>query len=372
MHMKRLNVERLAERLDARLAGHLAQQHISGASLAVWQNDRPVYTRHAGCAAETSLYRMASMTKPVTAVAVLILVDRGLLSLDDPIKNYLPAFSSPFLLNDDDSHKPVDVPITVRHLLTHTSGVASGLAWARSSLVITEKDKASMTDFVDFLATQPLSFVPGKHEEYSGLGGFSLLAAIVEKISGLDFETFVRKEIFEPCGMADTTFLPSAEQWARLSPMHGQQDGKSVEIPMHPGCVFEDYPAENFLGGAGLVSSLDDYVRFARMLSRGGELDGRRVLSERAVSDMGTAWVSPDIQPGAQRWGLGVRVITAVGHHPIPEGTFGWSGAYGTHFWIDPINKIVAVYMKNSAVDGGSGASTALCFEHDVADALDD
>ena len=369
--MRRIDADRLAARLAARLAGDLEQHNIDGASVAVWQEDRLIYSTHVGKAAEGTLYRLASMTKPVTAVAVLTLCDKGLLSLDDPLARYLPAFSHPCVLTDDGGCRPVEKTITLRHLLSHTSGVASGLAWTRATQVITAKDRASMGAFVDFLAGQPLSFVPGEREEYSGIGAFSLLAAVVQKVSGQDFETFCRKEIFEPCRMTDTTYLPSREQWARVIPMHGKKDGVSVVVPMHEGCVFENYPAENYLGGAGLVSSLEDYLRFARMLLDGGVFEGRRVLAESLVREMATPQVSEDVQPGAQRWGLGVRVITREGHTPIPKGTFGWSGAYGTHFWVNPVDRIAAVYLKNSAHDGGSGAITALTFEHDVADAMD-
>ena len=148
--------------------------------------------------------------------------------------------------------------------------------------------------------------------------------------------------------------------------MHIKENGKSGVFEMKEGCVFENVPVTHYLGGAGLISSLDDYTSFAKMLLNKGEINGNRVISEKAVKLISTPQVPESIMPGNERWGLGVRVITSENYRYLPVGTFGWSGAYGTHFWIDPVNSIAAVYMKNSMYDGGSCAVTAANFEKDV------
>ena len=134
--------------------------------------------------------------------------------------------------------------------------------------------------------------------------------------------------------------------------------------------IFADFPESYFCAGAGLFSSLSDYVRFASMLQNGGELDGVRILSKQSVDEIATPHVSADIMAGNERWGLGVRVITEKSYTTLPVGTYGWSGAYGSHFWIDPVNRITAIYMKNSLYDGGAGSVTSRQFEKNVFDSL--
>ena len=134
---------------------------------------------------------------------------------------------------------------------------------------------------------------------------------------------------------------------------------------MPKNCVFENVPTTHSLGGAGFVSSLKDYAAFAGMLLNKGKINENRVITEKAVALLSSPQVPESIMPGNWRWGLGMRVITGENYKYLPVGAFGWSGAYGTHFWVDPVNNIAAVYMKNSKYDGGSGAVTAYNFEKD-------
>lgn len=152
--------------------------------------------------------------------------------------------------------------------------------------------------------------------------------------------------------------------------MHNKKNGESVVGNTCQGCVFGDYPPTNPIGGAGLVSTLDDYANFADMLLSRGLFGDKRIISAETFEQMTSPQVSPDIQKGNHRWGLSMRVITSEAYARLPVGAFGWSGAYGTHFWVDPVNEIVAIYMKNSQFDGGSGAKTAANFETDVTSAL--
>ena len=170
--------------------------------------------------------------------------------------------------------------------------------------------------------------------------------------------------------MVDPTFAPTPEQWERMIPMHDRVEEKSVVKPTKPGTIFEGFPTTYFAGGAGLASTLRDYIRFAEMLQNGGRLDGVQILTEDSVRQMATPQLPKAIAPGNEVWGLGVRVIARDAYGPLPVGTFGWSGAYGTHFWVDPVNKITAIYLKNSHYDGGSGAKTARQMEEDVHQSL--
>lgn len=311
------------EKVKSRILEDLETGHIQGASVHVSQRGKTLYQAHFGNVTEYSLFRLASMTKPVTAVAVLILADRKKLSLKDPVLKYLPGF-------------PMELQII--HLLSHTSGLSQDY-YVR---YLTDEYRADPNLLVDFIASVPFDHEPGTYAEYNPVETFALLTAIVEKVAEVDFATFAEREIFQPLGMTDTTFLPTKAQWARLVPM----------ADTVPGCVFERYPVTNPLGGAGLVSSLSDYTKFAQMLLNGG-MD---ILSPEAVKTMSSA------QFGT--WGCGVRVVGE--NDRLPKGSYGWSGAYGTHFWIDPQNELIAIYMKNSRVDGGADAVTAKHFEEDV------
>ena len=372
--MKKLSKSLLAENIEARLSSDLEMNNISGASLIVKQAGETVYKNHFGvispesdiAVSDNTIFRLASMTKPITGVAAMILVDRGLLSLDDNIEKYVPEFSAPFIIDENGVRVSVKEKITVKNLLTHTAGIGSGPTWINSYKLLTARDKSTVDDFVRFIATQPLSYIPGTKSEYSGVATFSIMTYIIEKLTGKDYESFLREEIFVPCEMKDTTFSPSEEQWQRVITMHNKTDGRSVVGNTVSGCVFGDFLPKNPLGGAGLVSTLNDYSNFVDMLSNRGVYKVKRIISDEAFTVMSTPQVSPEVQNGNQRWGISMRVITKEKYERLPVGSFGWSGAYGTHFWVDPVNNVSAIYMKNSQFDGGSGAKTAANFERDV------
>ena len=376
--MRQLDKALLAENIESRMASDLAENNVSGVSLLVKQNGEEVYRNHFGTVSpdcdkvvgEGVIFRLASMTKPITGVAMMTLVDRGLISLDDPVSKYYPALAKPYMMKEDGVAIPVDTTITVEHLLTHSSGIGSGNAWKYSPRPITEEDKQNVEAFTSAIAEQPISFVPGTKAEYSPVAAFSLMTGIVQQVTGRDYEEFLHNEIFVPCGMKDTTFVPTADQWARLITMHNKVDGQSVAVKTREGYIFGGIPVTNYLGGAGLVSTLEDYSHFTSLLMNGGVYGGKRILSEESFRSMCTPRIGEKKRNSMRYWGLSVRVITTEEYRVLPVGTFGWSGAYGTHFWIDPVNRIEAIYMKNSAFDGGSGAVTAANFEKDVFAAL--
>ena len=182
--------------------------------------------------------------------------------------------------------------------------------------------------------------------------------------------TFLKRFVFDRCEMPNTTFSPTDEQWAQLVTMQDYRDGRAVAVEGIPGCVFEDYPPTYEMGGAGLVSTLDDYVHFAEMLRCGGAYRGCRVLGDRWTSMMTSPVVPPSVQAGYKRWGLSVRVIVGEGYRLLPVGAYGWGGVFGTYFWVDPVHRITAVYMRNSYYDGGFVSRISHRFEEDVHKAM--
>ena len=381
--MRTLNRSILQEKIDDRIQTDLENGNLIGVAARVYQKGSLLYERKAGMTAlesgkpvgDDTIFRLASMTKPITAAAVLILADRGMLKIEDLIEEYLEEYRGIQIaaLNENEEVVWLGEPktkVSIFHLLTHSSGIGSmklGEVFARR---MTADDQASLESAVKFYAGTGLAYEPFTNGAYSAVAGFDILARIVEIVSGEDYQEFLRKNIFLPCGMKDTTFTPSEEQWDRMIQMHNKKDGKVCEGQMREGCVFGDCPVTHYLGGAGLISTIEDYSRFALMLANDGVFDGKRILSSEAVKRMSTGYIYMDCPPYNQQWGLGVRVITAEDYQRLPVGAFGWSGAYGTHFWVDPVNQITAVYMKNSIYDGGSGAVTARHFEEDVAAAL--
>jgi len=261
--------------------------------------------------------------------------------------------------------------IRIRHLLTHSSGLISGALDGQFN-AMTDSDRKSLKTAVDFYAKTALSFEPFSAQAYSGIAGFDVLARIVEVTSGVTFDKFLQKEIFEPLGMSDTAFQPSEVQLERMVDVHNFKDGVSSFEKGTPGCIFFDIPSCWFCGGAGLASTAEDYLKFAQMLLNNGRVGDRQLLDEKWILEMKTPHVPEEIMPGNERWGLGVRVIVKEEYQYLPVGTFGWSGAYGSHFWVDQENGIAAVYMKNSLYDGGAGSLTGRNFEQDIHEALED
>ncbi len=355
---KLLNKEILEHNIEKIAAYDFENKKIFGSAYWVYQKGNVVYQKCFGTTSpeteslvtEHTIFRLASMTKPVTAVATLILVERGLISLSDPISRFIPEFEQ------------IQHPITVKQLLTHTSGIGPN---AIKSEMVTSKDKQTIDATIDFILRTGLDYEPDSREEYSGYAAFDVLTKIIEIVTGMDYLSFLRREIFEPCEMNDTTFVPTKQQWNRMISMHNRMEGINVVGETHDNCVFCDIPCTHYLGGAGLISTLDNYSKFAKMLLNRGKTDTKQIVCDKTLQLMSSPQVSEQIMPGDTRWGLGVRVI--VDKHPtLPIGSFGWSGAWGSHFWIDPVNEIAAVFMKNSLIDGGAGNESAVLFEKAV------
>ena len=385
--MKKLNPSTLANLLETRMADDMANGRVGGAGLCVMQDGQVIYKGYFGKKNQTqqipfaneadgdaTLFRLASMTKPITAVATLIQVSRGLIGLDDPITKWLPEFADMDIGVVDENRQLIrtgkaQTVLTPRILLNHTSGLGSMEVGDVQFSALSATDKQDISHIVDCYKNFALAFEPTTGQFYSPVAAFDVLAKIIEMTSGMTYDQFLKVNIFDPCGMTNTTFAPTPDQWAHMIAMHGRQEvdgvGVSIDVAKTPNCVFEDFPTTWFSGGAGLASTLPDYVKFAEMLVRGGvTADGTRILPEELVREMGTVQVPDHVMAPPQQWGLAVRIITGAYHMPV--GCYGWSGAYGSHFWVDPANKITAVYMKNSAYDGGAGSVTSVHFEQDL------
>jgi len=327
-----------------------------------------------------SVFRLASMSKVVTAVAVLILVEEGKVRLTDPVERFLPEFKDLKVAVPDPGPGSGTVPkvtripashaITVRELLTHSSGLGSGPISAAEMAKDPGKPGEDLAAEVARLAHAPLDFQPGTRFAYSGLAGFDTLGRIVEVVSGRNLEQFLTERIYRPLGITGTTFAPSAAQRSRLVTLYSRTGGglakaTNQDLLVDPVC---------FRGAAGLMGTAEDYWRFAQMLANGGELNGKRILSPRMVEMLGAPQLAegfPGLPPG-HGWGLGVRCITngPAAATLLSTGTYGWSGAWGTHFWVDPTQKLVAIFMANETTTGGAGAVSARDFETAVMQSL--
>lgn len=332
-------LQRVGELIDRRIAA----KDISGAVTLVAQGGRIVHFDARGLMdieskkpmTKDALFYIASMTKPVTTVAVLMLAEEGRLRLTDPVSRFVPAFKDLTVKSSGGAPVAAARQITLRDLLTHTSGIDS------PPRIPTEPTE-TLARFLPPFAATPLEFQPGTRWAYSNTVAFDLLARIVEIASGESYDRFLRERIFQPLGMKDTMHTVDGARAARVA--------TSYEVsPSGLRRLVREDPPGYFGGGWGLKSTAEDYLRFAQMLLNRGELDGRRLLGPRSVELMSTVHI-PDTLPGrrpGEGWGLGVRVISDFGARGtwLSNGSFGWSGARGTHFWVDPESDLVAILM---------------------------
>ena len=318
-----------------------------------------------------SIFRIASMTKPITSVAVMMLFEEGKLFLTDPVSKFIPAFKCSTVMEGAGAEaKPVPArrAITIRDLLSHRSGITYGFlnggavgGGYRKNGVTDGLTSTPMTleENVNKLAAEPLVSQPGDRFNYSL--STDVLARVVEVVSGQTFDAFLRERIFKPLKMVDTDFVVPDAKWSRFVTVYSP-DGKGGIRPMADPETFGNtnmspwqlYKTGRtyFSGGAGLASTATDYARFANMLLNGGTLDGLRLLSPKTVELMTISHTSeltpplPLLGPGVN-FGLGFRVVTdlAATQSLGSNGLYGWIGIYGTSFWVDPKEKLVAVML---------------------------
>ncbi len=347
------------------LAKYIALGDIPGAVVLVHEAGQPSVTTALGLsdvesakiASPDDLFSIMSMTKPITATALMILVDEGKVSLDDPVEKYISAFKDAKLADGT----PVE-GLTIRHLVTHTSG-----------LVGKQECVESLACTANLLAARPFGFEPGEQWQYSP--GMNVVGRIIEIVSGKPYDRFLRERIFAPLAMNDTTFYPSDKQRARIASIYKKStDGKSLVPGERWAGLGEAGSVPNPSGG--LFSTAADMDRFYSMILSGGELDGVRIVSADAVKQM-TAVQTGDLTAGftpGNGWGLGWCVVRAPQDVTgmLSPGTFGHGGAYGTQGWVDPVKKRILVLMYQRSDAGNSdGAPIRKDFQQAAVDGLE-
>ena len=386
--MRRLNIEKLQKNLIKRNENDVARGTITCSQIIVNQCGKRVYQAEFGTngvggapLAHNATFRIASMTKPVTAFAVLLEVERGRLDLQAPITDYVQGYKNlPIARLVDGELQTTGInktPIRVFHLLSHTSGIEMGDIIEAVTAKMEESQRRTLQDVVAHFADKPVFFETGTSQSYGPHVALDIAARIVEIVSGKDFNSYVKENIADVIGMQDTTFMPTEEQWSRMVKMHRlDENGKAIDAPEDYTHIYGSHPLTYFSGGAGLMSTAEDYSLFAETLLNGGVApNGRRVIGEEFLRQMYTPhcpleFMDSGSQSVGVTWGLGVRLFTQDSGN-LPKGSFGWSGAYGSHFWVDPVNKITAIYMKNSQSNIGDGAKTIENFETDIMDSLE-
>ena len=319
-----------------------------------------------------TIFRIASMSKAITSLATMILLEEGKLLLSDPVSKFIPSFAKTTVMvpppagaltGTPVSVVPAKRPITLRDLLTHTAGIGYGGGAAEELYKAANvhmwyfADKAEpIATTIDRLAALPFDAQPGEKYVY----GFNtdILGVVVEKASGMSLDEFFKTRIFQPLKMADTHFYLPVEKRNRLAAVYSVVDGKLVRAPdegMGQG-AYVDGPRQSFSGGAGLLSTASDYARFLQMLVNGGELDGVRVLSPKTVELMTSNHTGTTFNEGRTGFGLGFEVIEHLGRAGVPGsvGLFSWGGAYHTVFWGDPKEQVVAVLMTQLLPSGNN------------------
>ena len=367
-----LSSERLDE-VTRRLQSHVDARDIAGVVAAVVRHGRLVYLealgeldRERGLAMrDDALFRLYSMTRPITSLAAMILWEEDRFELDDPVSMYLPEFADQRVFVDASNPdmtatRPRRTEMTVEHLLLHTSGLGS-----RSSSIYRAEQvrlrSITLSQMVSNAARVPLFEDPGTRWRY-GIST-TILGRLVEIWSGMPFNAFLQERVFEPLGITDTVFRVDSSRTDRFGPAY--RPGPDGELRPHAIEVvpFTDQPAL-MEGGVGLVSTVRDYLRFAQMFLNGGELDGVRVLQPDTVALMTTNRVPDALLPigfGTPQlgrgWTLGFCVVmdADTSPHPVREGTFWWDGSSGTRFFIDPVEDMVTVVMAAASPASANG-----------------
>lgn len=361
-----VSAERL-DRLTTALEGYVQQGQLAGSVALVARRGQIVYhrafgqlDREAGTPMQPdSIFRIASQTKGVIAVATMMLVEEGRLLLTDPLGKHLPEFRSTTVAvarpRGGYDVVPAKRAITVRDLLLHTSGIGYGSgvaadAWQQAGIqnyYFSDRDEP-IGATVARMAALPMDAHPGEQWVYGY--SFDILGALIERVSGQSLDVFLQERLFTPLGMVDTSFYLPEDKRGRLATVYGRGADGLFRAPDDGAAgqgAFVDGPRRSFSGGAGLLSTASDYARFLQMLLDGGQSDGRRYLSRKTVELMTSDHLSPLVfRPGVGE-GLGFSVVIDLGRRGEPGsvGEFGWGGAYHSTYWVDPQEQLVVVYL---------------------------
>ena len=373
-----LSSERLAL-IDRMIERRIAAGDIAGAVTIVARNGKVAHHSAKGVVDLESkqpmrtshMFRIASMTKPVTGVAVMMLVEEGKLRLNDPVSRYIPEFRGQKVAVAPPGATPgarggrggqaaappqfttvaATREITIKDLLTHVSGLGSGPMGNSDIDKVARKEGEKLAQYIPRLGGTSLEFQPGSRWTYSPGAGFETLGRIVEIASGLPLDQFFRQRIFDPLGMKDIAFWPTETQWQRVASVYQRgANGLTKQVPANDTNSRGIY----FRASGGLYSTAEDYIPFGVMLAGMGEFNGKHLLGRKTVEMMTAAHV-PDTLPGrpaGEGYGLSVRVVTDHTRRGtmLSDGTYGWTGAQGTHFFVDPKEKLVGVLMVQTSI----------------------
>ena len=393
------STERLP-RIHEAVGRHIEAKDVSGAVTLVARRGRIVHFEAQGLMdieskkpmLKDSIFRLASMSKPITAVAVMMLVEDGKIRLTDRVSAFIPEFKTMKVAVAKGTNTPVQMPafgrggppapapefdlvpaareITVKDLLTHTSGLMSGgVSGAEQARLAPRGPNDTLANYIPKLAQTPLDFQPGTLWRYSGLYGFDVLARIVEIASGQPYDQFLKQHLFDPLGMKDTGFAPTPERMARVATIY-QRTPNGLQPAQNANQLIS---GTYFSASGGLMSTAEDYLQFAQMLVNGGQLNGKRYLGPKTVELM-TANQTGDMVNGqfgrpahGMGFALGVQVVLdpVAADLRVSPGTYGWAGAYGTNQNMDPKEKMVSIIMMQ-----GASGPLQRDFENAVAQAM--
>ncbi len=380
--MEGMSSERL-KLIDANIDQWIKGEQLNGATAIILRNGKIVYQKAFGFANKQqnipmkndNIFRIASMTKPIISVAAMMLYEEGKFLLTDPVSKFIPEFKDPVVLDKynaaDTTYTtvPAKREITMRDILSQSSGLGYAQIGTATANAIYYKNRinggigtpySTLKDVITRLAKLPLFIQPGEDFMY-GLNT-DVLGYLVEVISGMSLDKYLQQKIFEPLGMKDTYFFLPKEKQARLVPLYTQQ-GTQTKLRIQDslislnGTFSRDFPktlnGTYFSGGAGLASTAYDYALFGQMLLNGGELNGKRILSPGTIQIMASNQIGDHLMWGdtnkTRRFGLGFGILTDYAERTmmIPAGSYGWDGMFASHFWVDPKNKMVVVFMRN-------------------------
>jgi CubicO group peptidase (beta-lactamase class C family) len=354
-----LSGERL-NRIQTMIQGYIDRKEIAGAVSMVARRGRVAWLRSQGLAdlqtgqpmRDDNIFAIASMTKPIASVALMMLYEEGRFQLNDPVWKFLPEFKDmKVAVPNAPAVKlvPADRPMTIRHLLTHTAGLPNTYVGVTKpdyeKLVAARKPDDTVGDFTKQLAKLPLNFQPGTSWEYGP--ATDVVGRLVEVMSGMSLDKYFEEKIFKPLGMKDTYFYVPDDKAARRATIYTRAEGGGIRPTPRATGGAKKY----FSGAGGLQSTIQDYSRFAQMLLNGGQLDGARLLSRKTIELMTQNHIGDKIKlwdslPG-ERFGLGFSVRTDLGESANlgSVGMYGWGGAFGTIFWVDPKEQMFGILM---------------------------
>ena len=359
------------ERIGAYLHNEVVTSKIPGAVLLIQQHGKPVYFESFGVRSVVTklrmtpdtIFRIYSMSKAVTSVAAMMLVEDGKLSLDDPVSKYIPAFADAKVgvdLSDEAGQPPLKLeplkrPITIRDLLRHTSGI-----YANPALYVGDFDNA---EFAERIAKLPLADQPGTRWDYGH--STDVLGRVIEVASGQTLFHFEKQRLLDPLGMPETSFcVADEEKWPRIAePLPHDRFGRRMNFGRIAGIINPTVPRRWESGGAGMVGTIQDYARFLQMLLNGGELDGRRYLKPGTVALMTSDQIGPETGivhdpfyfPGpTSGFGFGFAVrTTPPANTTWPLGEYRWDGAGGSFYFVDPVDDMFVIFMVQAPSEGG-------------------